>query len=340
MYKKPTFPTIVILVITFFLAIGYSVNNAHAQETVSKSVAVMGGVDNYDVSETNIVYNFNELSPNPFLVVFESEKITFNAVEAQNQSERLSLEISNSQESYLQAEPIFINFKLSNQTNQPILWRGALGQVSKTNFIVTNDAGVQSRFDGNKIKTAYIYSSLRKMQPGEQFQQTAVLIQELLEELLLNPGQYDLRVEFVYDGNTEEERRIKILSNSIPIKIVEPQGIDKQAHQYIKEKLNVSNIYRLDTRTLAQLRQQFVDRYRNSVYAKYIIFSLGTSYQARGEDAKALRELCKIHGENFYFSEDVEKIVIRIGERLNPVIWGPGLPIPVIKHPCTGKVIN
>ena len=60
-YKK-TFLILVILAITFFFAIGYSFNDAQAQETVSKSVAAMGGVDSYDVSETNIVYNFNELS--------------------------------------------------------------------------------------------------------------------------------------------------------------------------------------------------------------------------------------------------------------------------------------
>jgi hypothetical protein len=61
MYKR-TFAILVISAVTFFLAIAYSVNNAQAQETVSKSVATMGGVDSYDVSETNIVYNFNELS--------------------------------------------------------------------------------------------------------------------------------------------------------------------------------------------------------------------------------------------------------------------------------------
>lgn len=275
-----------------------------------------------------------------FLFASQSEKIIFNAIGAENQSARLSLEISNSQESYLQAEPVLINFKLSNQTNEPIFWRGALGQFSKTNFIITNNAGVQSRFEGNKLPSSYVYSPLKKMQPGEQIQQTAILIQELLEELLENPGQYSLQVEFVYDGNEEGERRIKVLSNTIPIKIVEPKGIDQQAHKYLKEKLNARDVHRLDTQTLVQLRQEFAEKFKNSVYAKYIIFTLGTNYETLKEERKALRELCKIFDEDFHFSKDVKKIVHRIDAKLNPVVYTPNTPAPPVKHPCTGQIIN
>ncbi len=276
-----------------------------------------------------------------FLSVFRSEKIISNAVEAQNQSARLSLEISNSQESFLQGEPVLIDLKLSNQTNQSISWRGRLGSISHTTFVTTNDAGVQSRFDGNKYMTGSYVLLSRIMQPEEQFQKASILGEDLVEELFPSPGQYNLQTEFVYDGNAEGERRIKILSNSIPINIVEPQGIDKQARKHIKEKIKGYKLKtREDTRALAKLKQEFVDKYRNSVYAKYIIFDLGITYETIGEDAKALRELCSIYDEKFYYFEDIEKIVLRIDGRVNPVVWGPGLPIPVLKHPCTGKVIH
>ncbi|MGI8787523.1 MAG: hypothetical protein ACR2HG_07175 [Pyrinomonadaceae bacterium] len=45
----------------FFVAISSCVNNIYAQDAPSNTEAQMGGIDNYDVSQTNIVYNFNEL---------------------------------------------------------------------------------------------------------------------------------------------------------------------------------------------------------------------------------------------------------------------------------------
>jgi hypothetical protein len=75
MYKK-TFPTLVILVITFFLAIGYSVNNTYAQEVVSDSYSKLEGADYYDTAQTNILYNFNELFPNS-LWYNQGKRITF-----------------------------------------------------------------------------------------------------------------------------------------------------------------------------------------------------------------------------------------------------------------------
>lgn len=276
-----------------------------------------------------------------FSFVFRSEKIVFNIAEAQNQSDRLSLEISQSEGSYLQDEPILINLKLFNQTEQAISWQGRLGGISHTTFITTDAAGVQSRFDGNKhMAGGYVLMS-KVMKPGEKLEKLLLLSDDLLEKILPNPGQYNLQLEFVYDGDAEGNQRTKILSNSISLNIAEPYGINKQAHKFIKEKIRSYKLKtREDTRIFAQRKQEFVDKFRNSVYAKYIIFSLANTYQTIGEDAKAVRELCKIHDENFYYSENIERMVFEIDERLNPIVQAAGLPIPVLKHPCTGKVIN
>jgi hypothetical protein len=60
MYKN-IFLILVILAIALFLAIGFSFNDAHAQEKVSGTEATMGGVSGFDVSKSNILCNFSEL---------------------------------------------------------------------------------------------------------------------------------------------------------------------------------------------------------------------------------------------------------------------------------------
>jgi hypothetical protein len=71
-----------------------------------------------------------------------------------------------------------------------------------------------------------------------------------------------------------------------------------------------------------------------------MIFDLGNTYLAIGDNAKALRELCKISGENFHYAKDVEKIVFEIDAKLNPFVPAPGVPVPPAKHPCTGRVLE
>ncbi len=139
-----------------------------------------------------------------------------------------------------------------------------------------------------------------------------------------------------------EKQQIKILSNSISINIVEPEGINRQAYEYIKGRINAvrqSSNYQAKI----QIEQEFVDRHRNSVYAKYIIFNLAHTYQAMGDDRKALREFCKVSGEEFHYSKEVEKTVLKIDKKLNPIDWDKipkDAPDPIIKHPCSGKILN
>ena len=270
------------------------------------------------------------------LLVILSKQIVSNTVKAQNELPKLSMEISSDQDSYLQAEPISINVKLSNRTNQPISWRGYLGVGPNFNFLVRDTNGVKPPWEGWKI-AAGIYSILRVMPPGEQIQQDVLLDHGLSQVLFPRPGRYDLQFEFVYRTDSEGSQQVKILSNSISITINEPQGKDLQAYEYLKGPLEQAR-RQPNVRTLAQIEQEFVDRYSNTVYAKYIIFQLANTYQTLGEDEKAFRELCKISGQNFYYSKDVQKKVYRIDEKLRPVVMLPlpeNAPLPVRPHPCT-----
>ncbi len=276
-----------------------------------------------------------------FLTVFRSEWITSNVATAQTNSSRLSLELSKSQDNHLRGEPISFTLKLSNQTNQPISWKGKLSGTSHINLIATNADGVETRFEGKNYVQPSTYIPIRVMQPGEQVQESWLLETELLDRFFLNAGTYSFRVEFEYHTGVPGEPKTKITSNPISINVVQPQGINLQAYQYIREKFGASS-HQLNTHAVTELRQEFVNRFRNTVYAKYIIVKLGDNYEVLGEDAKAVRELCKISGENFHHTDRVEKTVRAIGARLYPVNWNlpPDAPPPIVRHPCTGINLN
>jgi hypothetical protein len=208
-------------------------------------------------------------------------------------------------------------------------------------MIATNADGVETRFEGKNYVQPSTYIPIRVMQPGEQVQGSWLLETQLLDRFFLNAGTYSFRVEFEYDRGVPGEPRTKITSNSISINVLEPQGINLQAYQYIRENFGASS-HNLNNHAIAELRQEFVNRFRNTVYAKYIIVKLGEDYQRLGEDAKAVRELCKISGENFHHSERVERTVRAIGARLYPINWNlpPGAPPPIVRHPCTGIILN
>jgi hypothetical protein len=279
---------------------------------------------------------------------FQSKRIASSIVEAQTNSSGLSLELSSSQKTFLRAEPITFNLKLFNQTDQPVTLRGSVSNLGNMNFLITNSEGIKSNspgipssLDGAPYLIGSYASSLRTMQPGEKNEQSSLLERDLAEKLFPNPGKYDLQIEFGYTTNVPGEV-VRILSNSISIDILEPEGINRQAYQFIKEKLNTAR-RSSNNRVVTEVTQEFVDKYRNSVYAKYIIMDLASVYQAMGDDKKALRELCKISGEKFHHSKQVERIVLEINEKLNPIDWDKipdGAPEVVIKHPCTGKILN
>ncbi|HEX8639454.1 MAG TPA: hypothetical protein VF692_15400, partial [Pyrinomonadaceae bacterium] len=91
-----------------------------------------------------LTISFLFLSAICILLVIQQEQLTSNIAQAQSEAARLALGISTSQQSYLELEPISINLTLSNQTDQTIPWRGALGSLTHTSFVVTNSVGAKS----------------------------------------------------------------------------------------------------------------------------------------------------------------------------------------------------
>lgn len=151
------------------------------------------------------------------------------------------------------------------------------------------------------------------------------------------PGQYRIRLEFTYQLIKENRQNQTITSNLVTISIEEPQGVNREARDYIKTVLK-PNFRNMKLRQYILLQQDFVGKFGNTIYGKYIIFDLASTYKTLGEDEKALRELCKISGENFFYSKQVERTLHLIDVKLFPPNLTPlpeNAPLPVRPHPCT-----
>lgn len=255
---------------------------------------------------------------------------------AQTEISKLTLEISTAKSDYLQLEPISVNLNLSNRTVQQISWKGLLMIGPDINFVSRNATGDEFRFEGNKYMTGLLGSSVKVMLAGEQTGQDILLDRQLAESLFPNAGEYTLQVEFLYSSDAEGKQKIKILSNPVQVNIHEPTGINRQAYEYIKGPLEEVN-GKSDVQAIVQSEEEFLNRFRNTVYAKYISISLARTYQTLGQNEKALRELCKISNENFYYSKEIQKKVFEIDSILRPVPLSPlpeNVPTPKLQNPC------
>lgn len=260
--------------------------------------------------------------------------------ETQTQTSALIFEVSTDQNHYLLREPISLNLRLSNQTDAP-LKVGTSINLSDTNFIVLNEAGETVRWE---MRNHYLSSSiygLIQLHKGQKRESDVLLDGKMAEKIFPRPGRYEVLLEYVYYENVQEPT--KVISNRIIITIREPQGINKQAYNFLTEVYEPAR-QKSDIIPLKHLRQNFVNQFPNSVYAKYLIVELAKLYYG-SENDKALRELCKIHNVNFHHSKQVKSMLLEVNAKLHPVVLSIDLPedilVPItIKHPCTGQLIN
>ncbi len=204
-------------------------------------------------------------------------------VKAQSETPKLTLEVSTLQNSYLQLEPIHFKFKLSNRTNVPIKW-GASLSLREMHFSVRGENENIRRWE---IRKYYLHGSLNgliDMLPGDEVEAEDLLDGKLAEMMFSRPGRYEVQVEYIYDIYVPQREQIKFTANPIIIDIREPQGINRQAYDYLKGPYETAR-RKSDSTPLQGLRQNFVDNFSNSVYAKYMIFELGSIYRGL-ENAK------------------------------------------------------
>jgi hypothetical protein len=254
---------------------------------------------------------------------------------------KLEFQIRTAEEDFVLMEPIPINFVLSNETISPIGWRGLLAIGPDVSFLVRNEGGEETRTEFSS--TGDMLLNYTMMQPHDRLQRTVLMEGKNLEKVFPRPGRYEVRAEFAYDKDEDGQQQERIISNVAIVNIGEPQGINRQAFNYIKSIIEPRQ-NRISLTNLADLQQAFMDRFGESVYGKYMAVKLSSTYQMLGDYPKALRELCKVHNVNFYHSRQVRRSLLAINARIHPIVLDPNLPPrtsrPAILHPCTGEPID
>lgn len=261
-------------------------------------------------------------------------------IEAQTETPKLTFEVSTRRNSYILREPIEFNLKLSNQRQVPVK-SGSILQLRDTNILVRNEAGESKKWEINKFYIGGRVDGIVEMLPGRKMESEELLDGNLAEMMFSRPGRYEVQAEYVYESYRPQRETIKSVSTTFTINILEPKGIDKQAYDFLKEIYEPA-LRQSDSSPTIELEQNFVDTFGKSVYAKYMILELASIY--RGEDKKkALKELCKIHDLDFHYKKNVKKMLLEINAVINPIVLVPlpeNAPLPLIVHPCTGKLIN
>lgn len=254
---------------------------------------------------------------------------------AQASTAKLKLDISTPHNRYFHLESVPFDLRLSNQTTQAIRWNGLLMFGPSLSFVARNSSGVELRLEGKNMATGLFESPQRVMQPAGTFQGNELVATiGQLTRLFPEPGSYEVRVEFTYN-DLDSGQRETIVSNSVVVNIEEPHGINRQARDYLRDILEPNRTQ--PSREFVLLQQDFVDRFGNTAYGKYVIFELANAYLAKGEHIKAFRELVKISNVNFHYSKQVKATVAQLKAKLCPVQLIPNLPehAPVpIPPPC------
>jgi hypothetical protein len=222
--------------------------------------------------------------------------------------ENMSFSITLDSTEYIQLEPIRVKYNFSNATNktQTTIIPNFEGQsVLEVEF-----DGVKKQFDTKN------YSGHRPgfpviFQPGQEHR-GIITLDTYLPTCFPKPGKYTIRLSV---SGTEE----KVLkSNPVEITIKEPTGIDKEAFDFIKQnkaETDYSILYWWNNDGIKlengnTLLEEFVDRYRDSIYGDYATFALALRYKYKNEPAKAaeLFNRLKCKTEFQYHKEVLESL--------------------------------
>ena len=121
------------------------------------------------------------------------QPIQSNIVMAESNS-LLILEVSSPKLTYLQREPIPLDFKLSNQSTSITTWVRRLSYPN-LNFISRSESGVEIRWVGEDHSVADRIPSAQTIGEGETITKSELIGMNLVKKLFPSPGRYELRVE-------------------------------------------------------------------------------------------------------------------------------------------------
>ena len=228
----------------------------------------------------------------------------------------LTLEIATAKEEFNQLEPIPLALTLSNKTDETITASTALNfDYHFLTLFVRLPGGERQMIERLSMLQKFVGVGSGKIKPS-QTTQLKQLVDIELDKIFPYPGEYQLQAELM-DGDSKKV----IKSNHLRIRIMEPQGLDRQAFDFIKKNGNPSyflNGYErvVDKKPLSIL-EEFVSRFGETAYGDYATFQLGEVYFYGKDYEKAIKHLEKLANKpDFVFSERVKEYLSRGKEKV------------------------
>lgn len=208
---------------------------------------------------------------------------------------QLELALATPKAETLLLEPIPLSLKLSNRTKYAITAHRDFGVTSNyvQVFVGTNVKTMKEITDKSLIQVSKFVQPF-DLEAGQAFESEGFLMLKL-DEYFPQSGTYKLQVAFRDIGGA------RIFSNVVTLNVVEPQGIDRVAYDYIKQsgKADVFfsgiGIFRKDG---TDVTQEFAAAFESSGYADHALAILAERKFAEQEytEAEALFDKVKKKG--------------------------------------------
>jgi hypothetical protein len=231
---------------------------------------------------------------------------------------RLTLEVSTTKDSFLRLEPIPLILTMSNKTGHAVMGHTALDFSSRLiKVFVSRNGGTEQAV--NNLSPVSILQSVttREIKAGESHESKQLLSLDL-GNIFPQAGTYKIRATLLdVEGDKE------ISSRHLNIKIVEPEGINRRAFDYIKSRPNASYFFSglelADTEQALVNNEQFAFDFEETEYADYMNYRLGTLYFAKEDFHKAKVHFLKLSTKEKFIYKDkaaeyLQKAKNKLGE--------------------------
>jgi hypothetical protein len=220
----------------------------------------------------------------------------------------LTLTLTTPKKSYLELQPIPIVITLKNETNEPLEGHEVLEfGTGYLQLYVDRGSGPEEISQLTVLKKM-IFPKPREFKPGEEISVTECLNLKL-NEVFPKPGTYRLQARLVAIGGKET-----VSSKPIKVEIVEPDGLDAHALQYIREHDDpayfFTGIKTVKNPERLQVLENFNAIYSQSGYADDATFLLGQVEFAKRDYQKARAHLEKLSRKSdFGFAGEASKFL-------------------------------
>lgn len=214
---------------------------------------------------------------------------------AQGAFNTLTFTLAAPSKQFVLLEPIPFTLRLSNDTTRSVHGHTALSFVARKLRLESTPHGLATQFVNHPSRRQAIAHVIpRLIKPGERHETNDMLIAGL-EQILGFEGSYDIRAALtgLAPGET-------IWSNSVTVRVKEPEGFDKEAFDYIQSTgRGASFLARVmpDAQDHAQQLERFVSLYGDSSYGDYAVFALGAYHADRNDYATARPYLLRAAGK-------------------------------------------